>query len=150
MQLAAANTAADSTRLDITTDPAGTPGVEIRTATARDTLRVHSEHGNAIYATRNHTDTSRAAVSAYGTYLGVYAQINGTGAPAVMGQGVDPPGVCTSTTGDHLPRRPTNVGPSNHVPGPAKADRPANIVAGVPMILRAIAKLRLSADTQQP
>ena len=86
-QLEAANTAAVSTRLDITTE-AGTPGVEIRTTTARDTLRVHSEHGNAIYASCNHTDTSRAAVSAYGTYLGVYAQINGTNAPAVMGQGV--------------------------------------------------------------
>src|SRR6478752_3639641 len=89
--LEAANTAAKTTRLDITADPVGSvsnPGVEIRTTTARDTLRVHSEHGTAISATGNHTDTSRAAISAYGTYLGVYAQINGTNAPAVMGQGV--------------------------------------------------------------
>lgn len=82
------NTASETTRLDITTDRPGDPGVDIRTDTARDTLRVHSEHGNGIYATCNHDDGSRAAVTAYGTYLGIYAQINGPSAPAVMGQGV--------------------------------------------------------------
>ena len=87
-ELEGTNTASEITRLDITTEQPGNAGVEIRTDTARDTLRVHSEHGNAIYATCNHDDGSRAAVSAYGTYLGVYGQVNGSGAPAVMGQGV--------------------------------------------------------------
>jgi len=87
-ELETTNAASETTLLGITTDQPGKPGVEIRTDTARDTLRVHSEHGNGIYATCNHDDGSRAAVSAYGTYLGVYAQVNGSGAPAVMGQGV--------------------------------------------------------------
>ena len=82
------NTATETTRLDIINGATSNPGIEVRTDTDRDTLRVHSEHGNAIHATCNHDDTTKAAVSAYGTYLGVYAQINGDGAPAVMGQGV--------------------------------------------------------------
>lgn len=88
LNLETTNTATETTRLDIINGDPSNPGVEVRTDTDRDTLRVHSEHGNGIYATCNHHDATKAAVSAYGTNLGVYAQINGTGAPAVMGQGV--------------------------------------------------------------
>lgn len=85
------NTASKTTRLDITGGdgkPHDNPGVHLRTDTARDALRVHSEHGNGILATCNHDDQSTAAVTAYGTHLGVYAQVNSPNAPAVWGQGV--------------------------------------------------------------
>lgn len=88
LYLGTTNTASETTQLDIINGDPSDPGVRVSTVTARDTLRVHSEHGNAVYATCNHDDESRAAVAAYGTYMGVYAQINGHGAPAVMGQGV--------------------------------------------------------------
>jgi hypothetical protein len=69
---------------------------------------VHSTHGNAILATCAHEDNSVAPVSAYGSHLGVYAQVNAETAPAVQGQaggtggrGVHGWGTGTDTVGVH-------------------------------------------------
>jgi hypothetical protein len=93
LELENANAATVTTKLDIGAgtanpdeDPDGDPGLHLTTATRRTTLRVHSTHGNGILATCAHTDHSTAPVSAYGSHVGVYAQVNAETAPAVWGQ----------------------------------------------------------------